>query len=132
MSRRTKQENEAIADRTQQILAEKARRKSQRRGAKAEGGEQPAAEQPTRPKRERPPRERKERKPRVHEELLTVALRGPLAGHFRELAQRHELSLSALLQDAMLHWEASVADGYQPGKALAEWKAQQGQGGEGA
>jgi hypothetical protein len=130
MSRRTKQENEAIAERAQQILAEKAQHRRGRKAAAPETPTQPAAEQPTRPKRERPPRERKARKPRVHQDLLTVAFRGPLAGHFRELAERHQLSLSALLQDAMLSWEANVADGYQPGTALAEWKAQQGHQGD--
>ncbi len=80
------------------------------------------AEQPKRTKKEKP---RKERKPRVHEDLLTVAFRGPLAGHFRELAEQYHLSLSALLQDAVLSWERSVANGYQPGTALGEWKAKQ-------
>ena len=70
-----------------------------------------------------------EPKPRVHADLLTVAFRGPLAGKFRELAERHGLSLSTLLQDALLSWESNVAGGYQPGTALAEWKARQGQGG---
>jgi hypothetical protein len=116
-----RKQDEAVEQRAKQILAEKAQRKSRPRTAKAEGAEQPAAEEPTRRKRERPPRERK---PRVHQDLLTIAFRGPLAGHFRELAEQHHLSLSTLLQDAMLHWENSVAAGYQPGTALAEWKAQ--------
>jgi hypothetical protein len=64
--------------------------------------------------------------------LLTVAYRGPLAGRFREMAERHQLSLARLLQDAMLRYEADVAAGYQPGTALTEWKAQQTQEGGGA
>jgi hypothetical protein len=124
MSRRKQAQNEAVAERAQQILAEKAQRRRGRKAAEAEAPTQPAAAQATRPKRERPPREHKERKPRVHRDLLTVAFRGPLAGKFRELAERHQLSLSKLLQDALLAWEANVAAGYQPGTALAEWKAQ--------
>jgi hypothetical protein len=54
-----------------------------------------------------------------------TSLRGPLAGKFRELAERHQLSLATLLQDAMLSWETNVAVGYQPGTALGEWKARQ-------
>jgi hypothetical protein len=127
MSRRTKQENQAVADRAQQILAEKARRRRGRRAAAPETPTQSAAEQPTRPKRAKKERPPKERKPRVHEDLLTIAFRGPLAGHFRELAERHQMSLARLLQDAMLSWETNVAAGYQPGAALAEWKAQQGE-----
>jgi hypothetical protein len=124
MSRRKQAQNEAVAERAQQILAEKAQRRRRPKAAAPETPMQPAAQQPTRPKRGRPPRERKERKPRVHHDLLTIAFRGPLASHFRELAERHRLSLSALLQDAMLSWESNVAAGYQPGTALAEWKAQ--------
>ena len=56
-----------------------------------------------------------------------TSLRGPLANRFRELAEQHQLSLSTLLQDAMLSWESNVAAGYQPGTALGEWEAQQGQ-----
>jgi hypothetical protein len=126
MSRRTKQENEAIAERAQQILAEKAqRRRRPKAAAEAVDSGQEATEKPKRAKKERPP---KERKPRVHGDLLTIAFRGPLAGHFRELADRHHLSLAGLLQDAVLSWESSVSAGYQPGTALAQWKAAQIQG----
>jgi hypothetical protein len=127
MSRRAKQENEAIAERAQQILAEKAQRRRRPKAAAGADAGQAAADKPKRAKQERPP---KERKPRVHQDLLTVAFRGPLAGHFRELAERHQMSLSALLQDAMLSWETNVAAGYQPGTALTEWKAQQGHQGD--
>jgi hypothetical protein len=124
MSRRTKQENEAIAERAQQILAEKAQRRRRPKAAAGADAGQAAADKPKRAKQERPP---KERKPRVHQDLLTVAFRGPLAGRFRGLAEQHGLSLAKLLQDAVLHWEGSVAAGYQPGTALTEWQAQQGQ-----
>jgi len=121
MPRRT--QKEAVAERTQQILAEKASRRGRPKAGEAQAPEQSAP--PTRRPREKAPR--KERKPRVHQDLLTVAFRGPLAGHFRELAEQHRLSLSALLQDAMLSWETNVAAGYQPGTALSQWKAQQGE-----
>jgi hypothetical protein len=124
--------DEAVEERAGQILAEQAQRRRrgaqqgaqtrrERRATQAQDQAQP--ERGTRRNVARQPR------PRVHEDLLTVAFRGPLAGKFRELAQRHEMSLSKLLQDALLAWESSVAAGYQPGTALAEWKAQQGQEG---
>jgi hypothetical protein len=122
-----RKQDEAVEQRAKQILAENAQRRSRPRAAKAEGVEQPAVEQPKRPKRERPPR--KEHKPRVHADLLTIAFRGPLAGKFRELAERHQLSLAKLLQDAVLAWEANVAAGYQPGTALGEWQTQHSQEG---
>jgi hypothetical protein len=48
------------------------------------------------------------------------------------MAERHQLSLAKLLQDALLAYEGHVASGYQPGTALAEWKAQQTQESDGA
>jgi hypothetical protein len=61
-----------------------------------------------------------------------TSLRGPLAGKFREMAEQCHLSLAKLVQDAMLRYEADVTAGYQPGTALAEWKGQQAQEGDGA
>ena len=123
-----KKQDAAIKKRTQEILAEKAQRR--KRGAEkaattrhkgrehstAEAQEQTPAKPATRAKREP-----KERKPRVHQDLITVAYRGPLAGRFRELAEQHHLSLAKLLQDALLVYEVDIAGGYQPGTKLAEW-----------
>jgi len=110
---RRKQE-EAVGERVQQ-------RRGRGTAAGAEAPVQPTARK--RPVRKQPPR--KERKPRVHADLLTVAYRGPLAGQFRKMAERCQLSLAGLLQDALLAYEANVAAGYHPGTALAEWKGQQ-------
>jgi hypothetical protein len=124
--------DEVVEERAGQILAEQAqrRRRGVQQGAQtrrerraAQAQDQTPAERGTRRNVARQPR------PRVHEDLLTVAFRGPLAAKFRELAQRHEMSLSKLLQDALLAYEANVAAGYEPGTALKEWKAQQGQEG---
>ena len=127
-----KKQDEAVEKRTQEILAEKAQRRKQgaekaattRRTGRAqsttEAQEQAPAKRATRAKREP-----KERKPRVHQDLLTVAYRGPLAQKFRELAEHHHLSLAKLLQDALLTYEASIESGYQPGAKLEEWKTQQ-------
>jgi hypothetical protein len=122
--------DEAVEERAGQILAEQAQRR--RRGAQQ--GAQTRRERRAAQAQDRTPPERGTRRnvarqprPRVHEDLLTVAFRGPLARKFRELAQRHEMSLSKLLQDALLAYEANVAAGYQPGTALHEWKARQGQ-----
>jgi hypothetical protein len=121
--------DEAVEERTGQILAEQAQRR--RRGAQQ--GAQTRRERRAAQAQDQAPAERGTRRnvvrstrPRVHEDLLTVAFRGPLAGKFRELAQRHEMSLSKLVQDALLAWESNVAAGYPPGTALEEWKARQG------
>jgi hypothetical protein len=130
MPRRKK--DEAVLARANQILEEKAERRrlsaqlaaGTRRERRAK--QQAEAQDQAKPKRAtRAKRERKERKPRVHQDLLTVAYRGPLANKFRELAERYQMSLARLLQDALLAYETSVGAGYQPGSALAKWKAQQ-------
>ena len=127
--------DEAVEERAGLILAEQTQRR--RRGAQQ--GAQTRRERRRGQAQDQAPPERgtrrnvaRQTRPRVHEDLLTVAFRGPLAGKFRELAQRHEMSLSKLLQDALLAWETNVAAGYEPGTALAAWKAQQGQEAEGA
>jgi hypothetical protein len=131
--------DEAVEERASQILADKAERRRlsaqaaagtrrQRRAQQqAETQDQAACPEQSRgePKQTtRAKRERKERKPRVHADLLTVAFRGPLANHFREMAEQHEMSLARLLQDALLVCEKSIAAGYRPGATLEEWMAQ--------
>jgi hypothetical protein len=111
--------------------AEQAQPAAQRRRRHHSGGggevqDQPQAERPTRGDAARQARQR------LHADLLTVAFRGPLAGRFREMAERHQLSLAKLVQDALLAYEGRVANGYQPGTALTEWKARQTQEGDGA
>ena len=126
--------DEAVEERASQILADKAERRrlsaqvaaGTRRQRRAQ--KEAEAQDQAKPKRAtRADKAAKERKPRVHQDLLTVAFRGPLANHFRELAEHHQMSLARLLQDAMLVCEKSIAAGYQPGTALEEWKAQQGE-----
>jgi len=127
--------DEAVEKRAQSAsggLAEKGQRRredaekaaqTRRRGR---GSVETEAQDQAKPKRAtRAKVERKERKPRAHQDLLTVAYRGPLAERFRELAERHQMSLARLLQDAMLVCEKSIAAGYQPGATLEEWRAQQ-------
>ena len=125
--------DEAVAERASQLLAEKSQRR--REGAekaaqtrrRGRGGAAAEAQDQAKPKRAtRAKRERKERKPRVHQDLITIAYRGPLAGKFREMAERHQMSLARLLQDAMLVCEKSIAAGYRPGTTLEEWMAQHG------
>ncbi len=106
--------------------------------ARAEPGQETAAKESPR-RRGRNARGKADRREQVrpaheraHVDLLTVAFRGPLAGHFRELAERYQMSLARLLQDAMLAYEGNVAAGYQPGTALTEWKAQQTQESDGS
>ena len=111
-----RKQDEAVAEQTQETPAEGMPR---RRGRRTGGKPEPQVQ--AQPKRER-----------AHGDLLTVAFRGPLAGKFREMAERHQLSLAKLLQDALLAYEGHVATGYQPGSSLAAWKAQQTQEGDGA
>ena len=59
--------------------------------------------------------------------MLTVAIRGHFADRMRELADSHGMSLSKLLKDAVLVFEAQVAEGYEPGTSLADWTAQHGE-----
>ena len=135
--------DEAVEERASQILADKAERRRlsaqvaagtrRQRRAQKEAEACPersrGAQDQAKPKRAtRADKAAKERKPRVHQDLLTVAFRGPLANHFRELAEQHEMSLAKLLQDAMLVCEKSIAAGYQPGTTLEEWKARAGAG----
>jgi len=121
-----------VEERAGQILEEQAqrRRRGAQQGAQTRRRGRPAAENEAQPQVEgeiAPQGDvaRQERQ-RVHEDLLTVAFRGPLAIRFRELAEQHHLSLAKLVKDAVLAYEVNVAAGYQPGTALAAWKAQEG------
>jgi hypothetical protein len=50
-----------------------------------------------------------------------VAIRGHFTDRMRELAERHGMSLSKLLKDAMLVYGGQVDAGYEPGTRLASW-----------
>ena len=128
MPRRSRRD--PVAERTEQRLAEQAerRREAAQRGAQtrrqrraqqeAEAQPRPAAESPTQAHVARRSR------PRVHDDMLTVAIRGPLAAKMRQLAESTGLSLAKLLQDSILVYGGQVDAGYEPGTMLAEWKAQ--------
>ena len=130
MPRRSRRD--AVAERTEQRLAEQAerRREAAQRGAQTrrqrraqqQGEAQP---QPAADRRTQAPTTRRSR-PRAHADMLTVAIRGPLADQMRELAQSHGMSLSRLLKDAILVYERDIAAGYEPGASLAEWTTRQG------
>lgn len=60
-----------------------------------------------------------------HADLLALAFPGPLPEQFREMAQRYQMTVAGLLQNALVACEATVTADYQPGTALAEWKAHQ-------
>jgi hypothetical protein len=61
------------------------------------------------------------RPPRAHASMLTVAVRGPIADKMREMAKTYGLSLAKLLMDAVLVYEARVAEGYEPSTRLGNW-----------
>ncbi len=129
MPRRSRRD--AVAERAEQRLAEQAerRREAAQRGAQtrrqrraqqqAEAQPHPAAD-----RRTQAPTTRRSR-PRAHGAMLTVAIRGPLADRMRQLAERHGMSLSKLLRDALLVYAAQVDAGYEPGTSLAAWTADQ-------
>ena len=131
MPRRSRRD--AVAERTEQVLAEQAerRREAAQRGAEtrrqrrgqqqAEAHPQPAAESPTQAHVARRSR------PRAHADMLTVAIRGHFAEWTRELAESHGMSLSKLLKDAILVYSGQVDAGYEPGTSLANWTAEQGE-----
>jgi len=58
---------------------------------------------------------------RAHSEMLTVAIRGPLAAKMRGLAEAAGLSLAKLLSDMMLVYEEQVDAAYESGISLAQW-----------
>jgi len=123
MPRRSRRD--AVAQRTEQRLAEQAerRREAAQRGAQtrrqrreqqqAEAQPQPAAE-----RRTQAPTTRRSR-PRAHPDMVTVAIRGPLAAKMRELAETTGMSLAKLLGDMLLVYEGQVQSGYEPGTSLA-------------
>jgi len=127
-------QRQAVAERAEARLEEQRqrRREAAQRGAQtrrqrreaqqAEAQPQAQPEGATQRNLARPSR------PRVHADLLTVAFRGPLAEKTRTLAGQCQLSLAKLLQDALLVYEQKIAEGYQPGATLAQWKEQQTSG----
>jgi len=64
---------------------------------------------------------------RVHADLLTVAIRGPLAAKMRQLAETTGMSLAKLLGDMLLVYEEQAQGGYEPGTSFARWREQTGQ-----
>jgi hypothetical protein len=54
----------------------------------------------------------------VHPDLLTVAIRGHFAARMRALSESHGMSLSKLLRDAVLVYEAHASEDYDAGTSL--------------
>jgi len=121
-------QREAIAERAEAHLAEQAerRREAAQRGAQtrrqrresqvAEAQPQAGAESPTQGHvggRSRP---------RVHPDLLTVAIRGHFAARMRALSESTGMSLAKILKDALLVYEREVEAGYQRGTSLRHWQ----------
>jgi hypothetical protein len=64
-------------------------------------------------------------RPRVHTDLLTVAIRGEFANKMRALSEGAGMSLAKLLKDALLVYEQKITEGYEAGSTLAQWKEEQ-------
>ena len=123
--------DEAVTERVRQRLADQAerRREAAQRGAQTrrQRREEQAGEPQAQPAAERATRAHRARRspPRAHADMVTVALRGPLAGKLRGLAENTGLSLAKLLGDMVLAYEGQVNAGYAAGTLLAEWSAEQ-------
>jgi len=126
MPRRSRRDT--VAERTEQRLNEQAERRreaaqrgSQTRRQRREQQQSEAQPQPAADRRPQAPTTRRSR-PRAHGDMVTVAIRGPLADRMRELAERHGMSLSKLLMDAVLVYESQIDADYQPGTSLKQWQ----------
>jgi len=67
-------------------------------------------------------------RPRVHADLLTVAIRGHFAERMRALSESHGMSLAKLLKDALLVYEGDIEAGYEPGTSLRRWQEREAEG----
>ena len=61
-------------------------------------------------------------RPRVHADLVTVAIRGHFAERMRALSETHGMSLAKILKDSLLVYEGQIDAGYEPGTSLRGWQ----------
>ena len=126
-------QNEAVSERASQILSEQSerRREAAQRGAQTRRQRREAAgagvQDQAEPESPAQGRVGRSRRPRAHGEMMTVAIRGPLADKMRAMAEAHGVSLARVLQDALLVYEGAIAGGHEPGAALAGWGAENGE-----
>jgi hypothetical protein len=128
-------QREAVAERAEARLEEQRqrRREAAQRGAQtrrqrreaqeAEAQAQTGAESRTQGHVARRSR------PRVHADLVIVAIRGHFAERMRALSETHGMSLARLLKDALLAYERDVDAGYEPGASLRGWQERQTEAG---
>ncbi len=127
-----RRQDQAVAERAAQMLAERAerRREAARRAAQTrrQRREQQRGEPPAQAAAERRTRAQQARRsrPRAHPEMLTAAIRGPLAAKMRQLAENAGLSLAKLLGDMVLVYEERIDAGYEPGTSLQRWEEGEG------
>jgi hypothetical protein len=117
VARRAAERLEQARQRRQEAAQRGAQTRRERRAAEA------AQAQPH-PEPERPTQGNVRRRSgqRVHPEMVTVAVRGPLAAKMRQLAETNGLSLANLLSDMALIFEREVEAGYEPGACRAAWR----------
>ena len=111
-------------ERLQQV--DQRRREAAQRGAQTrrERRAAEAAQQQPHPEPDRPTQGdvRRRSRPRAHPDMLTVAIRGPLAAKMRQLAETTGMSLAKLLEDMVLIFEREVEAGYEPGACRTAWR----------
>ncbi len=114
---------EAVAQRTRERLEQQRQRRQEaaQRGAQTRRERRVAAEAQVRPEpeaeRSTQGNVRRRSGQRVHPEMLTVALRGPLATKMREMAESRGMTLAKLLGDMVLVYVGQIEAGYQPGSS---------------
>jgi len=128
MPRRSRRD--AVAERAAARLADQQerRREAAQRGAQTrrqrreqhQAEAQPQARAESRPQRHVARRSRQ----RTHPDMVTVAIRGPLAAKMRQLAESTGMSLAKLLKDALLVYEEQAQSGCEPGTHLARWQSE--------
>jgi len=129
MPRRSRRE--AVAERAEARLEEQRqrRREAAQRGAQTrrQRREAQAAEAQAQAGAQRRTQGRVARRsrPRVHADLMTVAIRGHFAERMRALSESHGMSLAKILKDALLVYEGDIEGGYEPGTSLRRWQESQ-------
>ena len=118
--------DEAVAERTAARLADQRqrRREAAQRGAQTRRRRREAQAAQTQPQAGAQSRAqgnvRRRSRQRAHPEMLTVAIRGPLAAKMRGLAETTGMSLAKLLGDMILVYEGQARGGYELGSRLRQ------------
>ncbi len=116
--------DDEVAERAGEILDQQAerRREAAQRGAQTRRQRREHREAEVRPQMEsEAPTQANvapNTRPRVHGEMVTVAVRGPIAAKMRGMAEQYGMSLAKLVKGMALVYEREVVGGYEAGTCL--------------